>query len=385
MILVNQLIFRSIILQKVFKFNFTQNSFIRYLLIGLLSNTLNFSTYILVFHLNENIILASILGYTLGLTASFYFGKTWAFKSLQNFQLFELIKFLLVYLVGGIGMASMTFYLNQVLGIEYKLSWIGGALFAILNNYFGSKYIVFKTSEQTTNSKFGFLSKLNFLQDAASAFIARVNPAVIHNLEKYVALKKVHYLAAIEEIEGDYLEFGVFTGSSFCHSIRCVQKLSKINPLISNTKFYGFDSFEGFGDLDSEDDHPFYKDTNFETSFEKVNSRVNKVSKELGFKLIKGFFNESLSEKPSYYGIEKSRIIFIDSDTYSSAKEALVFVTPTIQEGTYIILDDFFSYKGSERKGIAKAFKEFQDKEGIETRHVLTYGMGGVVFIISSI
>ena len=137
--------------------------------------------------------------------------------------------------------------------------------------------------------------------------------------------------------------------------------------------------------LDSEDDHPFYKDNNFETSFEKVDTRVNKVSKELEYKLIKGFFDESLSKNPSYYGIEKSRIIFIDSDTYSSAKEALLFITPTIQEGTYIILDDFFSYKGSERKGIAKAFKEFQDKEGIETRHVLTYGMGGVVFIISSI
>ena len=59
-------------------------------------------------------------------------------------------------------MASMTFYLNQGLGIEYKLSWIGGALFAILNNYFGSKYIVFKTTEQTVDTKFGFLSKLNF-------------------------------------------------------------------------------------------------------------------------------------------------------------------------------------------------------------------------------
>lgn len=369
----------------MFKFNFTQNSFIRYLLIGLLSNTLNFSTYIVIFLIYENIILASILGYTLGLTASFYFGKTWAFKSLQNFQLFELIKFLVVYLIGGLGMAFMTFYLNQNLGIEYKLSWIGGALFAIVNNYLGSKYIVFKTVEESTNTKFGFLSKLNFLQDAASSFIAGVNPAVIHNLEKYVALKKVHYLAAIEEIEGDYLEFGVFTGSSFCHSLRCVQKLSNINSLISKTKFYGFDSFEGFGDLDSEDDHPFYKDNNFETNFEKVNARVSKASKGLEYKLIKGFFNESLGEKPSHYGIEKSRIVFIDSDTYSSAKEALIFITPTIQEGTYIILDDFFSYKGSERKGIAKAFKEFQDEEGVETRHVLTYGMGGVVFIISSI
>ena len=108
-------------------------------------------------------------------------------------------------------------------------------------------------------------------------------------------------------------------------------------------------------------------------------------AKKFKYQLIKGFFSESLAKKPSCYGIKKSRIVFIDSDTYSSAKEALIFITPTIQEGTYIILDDFFSYRGSERKGIAKAFKEFQNKEGVETRHVLNYGMGGVVFIISSI
>ena len=63
------------------------------------------------------------------------------------------------------------------------------------------------------SSKFGFLSKLNFLQDFASLIIARINPAIVHNIEKYMAIKKVHYLSAIEDIEGDYIEFGVFTGS----------------------------------------------------------------------------------------------------------------------------------------------------------------------------
>ena len=62
--------------------------------------------------------------------------------------------------------------------------------------------------------KFGFLSKLIFLQDVVSLLIAKLNPAVIHNLAKYMALKKVHYLSAIEEIEGDYLEFGVYEGGT---------------------------------------------------------------------------------------------------------------------------------------------------------------------------
>jgi len=235
------------------------------------------------------------------------------------------------------------------------------------------------------SSKFGFLSKLNFLQDFVSSLIARVNPAIVHNIEKYIAIKKVHYLSAIEDIEGDYIEFGVFTGSSFCHSIRCVKNLSNINSKILSTKFYGFDSFEGFGELIEEDNHPFYKDTNFEASYDKVNNRVKKVAKGIDYRLIKGFFSETLKEGAKSYDIEKTRIIFIDSDTYSSAIDALLFVLPTVQEGTYIILDDYFSYRGSLKHGVAKAFQEFSEKGHLTHRRVLDYGMGGAVFIISEI
>ena len=41
--------------------------------------------------------------------------------------------------------------------------------------------------------------------------------------------------------------------------------------------FFGFDSFSGFGDLDDSDVHPFYTDENFNTDYNKVNSRVERV------------------------------------------------------------------------------------------------------------
>lgn len=232
-------------------------------------------------------------------------------------------------------------------------------------------------------SKFGFISKLEFLQDWASAFIAGINPAIIHNLEKYHVLKKVHYLSAIENIEGDYLEFGVFTGSSFCHSIRCCKKLVKINPNVLKTKFYGFDSFSGFGALAEDDKHPFYTDENFSTSLSAVNSRTQRIAKSIGFKLVPGFFSESLKDGPNKMGIDKSRIIFIDSDTYSSANEALTFCIPTLQEGTFIVLDDYYSYRASEARGVSRAFNEFISQGGIKVRHVFNYGMGGVIYVVS--
>jgi len=235
-------------------------------------------------------------------------------------------------------------------------------------------------------TKFGFLSRLDFLQNWSSWLIAVINPAIIHNIEKYYAIKKVHYLSAIEEIDGDYLEFGVFTGSSFCHSIRCYKKSRKlINIIKPETRFFGFDSFEGFGDLKEGEQHSFYTDDNFTTSLDDVNKRVKLVSKGIECRLIPGFFEDSLRNGPENYDIHKSKIIFIDSDTYSSASEALSFCSSTIQEGTFIILDDYYSYKGSRNKGVAKAFNELIKKNGIDTRKIFTYGMGGAVFVVSEI
>tara|TARA_B100001248_G_C27383724_1_gene458501 strand:+ start:671 stop:1384 length:714 start_codon:yes stop_codon:yes gene_type:complete len=232
-------------------------------------------------------------------------------------------------------------------------------------------------------SSFGFLSKLNFLQDIASWSISKINPAIIHNVEKYNILKKVHYLSSIEGIEGDYLEFGVFTGSSFCHSIRCSKKLQYLNNTNKYSSFFGFDSFEGFGDISDDEKHPFYTDENFKTSFESVNKRVKKVAKDQKYKLIKGFFEKTLQKNPSHYKIEKAKIIFIDSDTYSSSRLALNFCKSLLQNGTFIILDDFFSYKGNIKKGVSKAFYEFIKKSKYNERKVFTYGMGGVVFVLN--
>ena len=131
------------------KYSLTQNSFIRFMIIGFLSNALSFFCYVLTFLAFQNITVSSTFGYLLGVSTSFYFGKIWVFDSSRNFQISEIIKFLVVYFVGGLGMILIIIYLNKDLEIGYKLSWIGGAVFAIINNYFGSKYIVFKNKKSS--------------------------------------------------------------------------------------------------------------------------------------------------------------------------------------------------------------------------------------------
>ena len=126
------------------KYSLIRNTFIRFAIVGVLSNILNFSVYVIVFLLSTNIVFSSVLGYSIGLFNTYLLGRMWVFNSEQPNQFKEIVKFLVVYFIGGAGMTLIIVWLNNELNIDYKASWMGGAIFAIVNNYLGSKYIVFK-------------------------------------------------------------------------------------------------------------------------------------------------------------------------------------------------------------------------------------------------
>ena len=126
------------------KYLLTDNTFKRFVIIGVVSNIINFTFYTLIFLIFSNIVVSSVAGYSVGVLTSYYFGKVWVFESEQVFKLSEMFKFMVIYFIGGLGMTLIIIWLNQDLNINYQVSWIGGAIFAIINNYLGSKYIVFK-------------------------------------------------------------------------------------------------------------------------------------------------------------------------------------------------------------------------------------------------
>jgi len=236
-------------------------------------------------------------------------------------------------------------------------------------------------------SNFGILGKLEFLQNLASVFVSHIPGPIIHNIDKYFAIKKSMYLVALDETDGDYLEFGIYKGSSFCHAIRCARSFSGISPILSRMKFYGFDVFgRGFDHLDESESHKFYVSDNFEADYKKVSKRIARAaSKAQSYRLVKGLFEDTLKGDISDLGVSKCSVMFIDSDTYSSACLALNYSKTSIQSGTIIILDDFFSYSGDPDQGVSKAFEEFKYKESYSSRQIFTYGMGGVVHVLKKV
>ena len=120
-----------------------EKQFIKFIIIGCKSTLINYFFYLILYQTTYNILLASIFGYFAGNINSYIFGKKWVFKNAKIKNNFIFIKFLMVYLFGAYIFSSITNYLFMK-GIDHRLAWLIGIIFCTLNNFLGSKYIVFK-------------------------------------------------------------------------------------------------------------------------------------------------------------------------------------------------------------------------------------------------
>lgn len=175
------------------------------------------------------------------------------------------------------------------------------------------------------------ISKLTFIHTIYSYLVNIFPSFLIHNTSKYIAIKKIMTNLWIDQIEGDCIEFGIFTGSSFKHSLRTENRINKNN----RTKFYGLDSFEGFPD----NEHPFFQDFNFQSSYKSAKKIENKF-KNQAF-VFKGYFRDSLENEEVLMNAKKIKFAHIDCDLYVSAIEPIDYLISRLVTGAYLMIDDF--------------------------------------------
>ena len=229
------------------------------------------------------------------------------------------------------------------------------------------------------------IKKFLFIQNIVASIVSKIPPYLEFTIGKYSAIKKAMYITAHDKTFGSYIEFGIFTGSSFNFAMKVNKSLDKLFGN-SNCDFIGFDSFAGFGEIKKEDDHPRFKDETFLVDEKKIMKNIKKNSKNQSYQIIKGFYNETLKKKPENYRIKKARVIMIDCDLKEPTTLALNFVKEILQKGTIILFDDYIFYKGDEQKGEFAAFKEFKvNNPHIKFRSAFNYGYGSRAFIVSDI
>lgn len=221
-----------------------------------------------------------------------------------------------------------------------------------------------------------------FIQNFVASLVSLIPPYLEFSLAKYMAIKKAMYITAHDSTKGSYLEFGVFTGSSFNFAMKVNRKIEKIFGK-TDCEFIGFDSFKGFGEIKEGDENTTFKDHVFSVNEKKVLKNIEKSAKDQKFRIIKGFYKDTIESKTTKnLNINKARVVMIDCDLKESTRLALEFIKPAIQEGTIILFDDFVFFKGNENKGEYKAFKDFQKKyPEILLKRIFDYGYGSQAYI----
>ena len=158
---------------------------------------------------------------------------------------------------------------------------------------------------------------------------------------------------SLAKLEGDYLEFGVFRGTSFIMASKLVQTYN-----MPTMRLFAFDSFEGLPDSEGK----AFTESEFSCSEDLFKKIVKKAGVDLSKVVtIKGFYSNSLNEDiKKKYNI-KAAIVHIDCDLYNSTKEVLNFIESMVVPGTILIFDDWDSFKDEdvENMGERKAFKEW--------------------------
>lgn len=156
---------------------------------------------------------------------------------------------------------------------------------------------------------------------------------------------------------GDYLEFGVYNGTSLVSAFRESEAMD-----LTHMRLFGFDSFQGLPPAAARDDEGKWRPGAWcsELEFTQAVLEAEEVDRSRVF-LIPGWFSETCNAETAHrYNLTKASVIMIDCDIYTSTKEALDFCAPLITDRALILFDDWHAGNlAAKHLGERKAFEEW--------------------------
>jgi O-methyltransferase len=202
---------------------------------------------------------------------------------------------------------------------------------------------------------------------------------------RFYAIEQITEYLIGAQIEGDYLEFGVYKGTTFAHAHKWMA------PYFKDMKFVAFDSFEGLpapkglDALDGYSSHFYAKQFECTEAAFLKNIRRNGVDMRR-VRTVKGWFDKTLAlDRRADYAIERIAVAWIDCDLYESTVPVLKFITPHLCVGSVIVFDDWRCYRNHPDFGEQRACREWLEANpGIELQQLFSFGWNGIAFTIVS-
>ena len=119
------------------------NQILKFIISGLIATGINFVVFSSFFLFFRSLILASLFGYFSGLVFSFILARLWVFKFKSKQRIYKSFSFFsLIYLLGALEMSLIILIINYFFQAR-TFAWFIGTLFSAINNYLGSKYLLF--------------------------------------------------------------------------------------------------------------------------------------------------------------------------------------------------------------------------------------------------
>jgi hypothetical protein len=194
---------------------------------------------------------------------------------------------------------------------------------------------------------------------------------------------KAAWFVVGNQMKGDYLEFGVFRGATFIrayHTIKEVYAVASGDDMVGaghttpgeaewlraqwrQMRFFAFDSFRGLPDEVGTGAPAFVAgkyscgEEEFRANLRRAQVPVDRVE------TVPGWYADSLTaETRERHGGRPAAIVFVDCDLYSSTTSVLEYVTPLLQEGTVLVFDDWYHYRGDPGSGEQRAAGEWAQR-----------------------
>jgi hypothetical protein len=179
---------------------------------------------------------------------------------------------------------------------------------------------------------------------------------------------------------GDYLEFGVYDGTSLACMFRALQACGN-----GHSRLFGFDSFEGLPPIASSDSRGHWRPGEYKSSLEFARRVLDYEGVDLSrVTLVAGYFDVTLTdERRTDLGIRRGSVILVDCNLYQSTKEALRFCAPAIIDQSVIFFDDWYPL-ADEGLGEKMAFDEWLAADAtLHARELFDFPLYGKAFLVT--
>jgi O-methyltransferase len=177
------------------------------------------------------------------------------------------------------------------------------------------------------------------------------------------------------QIEGDYLEFGVYRGESLVAANQALNENRRQHAALdfespdyqrwrqNPPRLFAFDSFEGLPPGASERQVDYFPGA-YGCSEAELKANISKAGVDLSRVItVPGFYDQSLTpDVKTKHRLTRAAMVMIDCDLYESTVPVLNFLTDLVGQGTVLIFHDWFRFKGSPNQGEQRACREWLDR-----------------------